>query len=197
MDISGKEVMELRAKTGAGMLDCKKALSEAGGNFEKAVDLLRKKGMADAAKKSSRSAKEGLIHAYIHAGGKIGVLLEVNCETDFVARTPQFESLVHDLAMHVAAANPLYVRREEVPVELIAKEKEIYLAQARETGKPEKVLEKIVEGKINKYLADICLVDQPFVKNPEQTIQQLVTEAISVIKENIQIRRFVRFRIGE
>jgi elongation factor Ts len=197
MSFTAQDVKELREKTGAGMMDCKRALENAQGDREKAVDYLRKHGLAEAAKKSSRATREGAIGSYIHAGGKIGVLVEVSCETDFVARTDEFQGLVHDLAMHVAAANPRYVRREDVPAEELAKEREIYLAQARESGKPEKVHAQIAEGKLNKYLAEICLLEQPYVKDPDKRVDQFVAEAVARIKENIQVKRFARFRVGE
>jgi len=197
MEITAQAVRDLREKTGGGIMDCKKALTESNGDFEKAVDVLRKKGLAAAAKKASRLASEGLVHSYIHAGGKIGVLIEVNCETDFVAKTPEFHEFVKDLAMQVTAANPLYIKREEVPAELIEKEKEIYKAQALATGKPEKVVEKIAEGKLEKYFNEICLLEQHYIKNPDVTINQLVAEKIAKIGENISVRRFARYQVGE
>lgn len=197
MAISAKMVQELRAKTGAGIMDCKRALTETDGDIEKAVDALRKKGLAAAAKKAGRVTSEGAVTSYIHAGGKLGVLLEVNCETDFVAKTDQFQQLVKDISMHVAAANPLYLKREDVPEDLLAKEREIYRAQFLESGKPEKVVDKIVDGKIEKYFSDICLHEQEFVKDSDKTVQQLVTETIAQLGENINIRRFVRFALGE
>ncbi len=197
MEITAKDVKTLRERTGAGMMDCKKALMESGGDFDKAIEFLRKKGLADAAKKSGRATNEGLIGSYIHAGGKIGVLVEVNCETDFVARTEQFQALVHDIAMHIAAASPRYVSREEVPQEVIDKEREIFAAQAKESGKPEKVIERIVEGKLEKFFSEVCLLEQPFIKDTDKTVGDLVKEAVGSIKENIQVRRFARFRIGE
>lgn len=197
MVISAHAVRDLREKTGAGIMDCKKALSESNGDFEKAVDFLRKKGLAAAARKSSRIATEGLVLSYIHAGGKIGVLLEVNCETDFVAKTPEFHEFVKDIAMQVAAANPLCVRREDVPAEMIEKEKEIYKAQALATGKPEKVVEKIAEGKLEKYFNENCLLEQQYIKNPDISINQLVAEKIAKTGENISVRRFVRYQVGE
>lgn len=197
MEITASAVKDLREKTGAGMMDCKKALTETAGDFEKAVDYLRKKGIASAAKKAGRATKEGSISSYIHGEGKVGVLLEVNCETDFVARTDQFRAFTKDVAMHVAAANPLYVRPSEVPVELVAKEKEIAIAQMKASGKPEAVLEKIAEGKINKFYEDICLLKQPFVKEPSKTVEQLLQETIATLGENITISRFARFNLGE
>ncbi|KAA0258617.1 translation elongation factor Ts [Deferribacter autotrophicus] len=195
--ITAAMVKELREKTGAGMMDCKKALQETNGDIEKAVEFLRKKGLADAAKKSGRIAAEGLVVSYIHGGGKIGVLVEVNCETDFVARTDEFKELCHDIAMHICASNPLYVSKDEVPQEVIEKEKEIYVAKAKEQGKPDHIIEKIVEGQIKKYLESICLLDQPFVKNPDVTISQYIAEKIAKIGENIKVRRFVRYQLGE
>ena len=199
MSISAADVKSLREKTGAGMMDCKKALTETGGDMEKAIDVLRKKGLSAAAKKSERIASEGLVGSYIHAGGKIGVLLEVNCETDFVAKTEEFQQLVKDLSMHIAAANPSYVRREEVPADVLDREKEIYKDQARQSGKPENILDKIIEGKLEKFYGDVCLLDQVFVKDPDgkQKIRDLITEKIAKIGENISVRRFVRFQLGE
>jgi elongation factor Ts len=196
-EISAQLVKELREKTGAGMMDCKKALAEAGGDFGKAEDLLRKKGLSAAAKKSSRAATEGAVASYIHMGGKIGVLIEVNCETDFVARTEGFQALVKDLAMQVAAAAPQWVRREEVPPEVVAKELEIAKAQMRDQKKPEAILEKIATGKLDKFYEMNCLLEQPFVKDDKKKIQEVVTDAIAKIGENIQIRRFARFVLGE
>ena len=190
-------VKELREKTGAGMLDCKNALVETDGNIEKAIDLLRERGLAAAAKKAGRIAAEGIVDSYIHANGKIGVLVEVNCETDFVAKTKEFKSFVHDIAMHIAATNPLYIKSEQVDQNLLEKEREILTAQALNEGKPKAVVDKMVEGRVKKYLKDICLLDQPFVKDPQKTIDQLVKEQISIIGEKIDIRRFVRFEMGE
>ena len=197
MEISAGLVKELREKTGAGMMDCKKALMETSGDFEKAVEYLRKKGIASAAKKAGRMTKEGAVTSYIHGEGKVGVLLEVNCETDFVARTEQFRQLVKDLAMHIAAANPQWVRPEEIPAEIIAKEKEIAVAQMQASGKPAAVLEKIAEGKIKKFYEDNCLLHQVFVKDPNKTIEQLLKEAIATLGENISVRRFARFVLGD
>lgn len=197
MAISAKMVQELRANTGAGIMDCKRALTETDGDIEKAVDALRKKGLAAAAKKAGRVTSEGAVTSYIHAGGKLGVLVEVNCETDFVAKTDQFQQLVKDISMHIAAANPLYLKREDVLEDFLAKEREIYRAQFLESGKPEKVVDKIVDGKIEKYFSEICLHEQAFVKDPDKTVQQLVTETIAQLGENINIRRFVRFALGE
>jgi elongation factor Ts len=196
-EISAQLVKELREKTGAGMMDCKKVLAEAGGDFAKAEELLRKKGLAAAAKKSSRAASEGAVASYIHMGGKIGVLIEVNCETDFVARTEGFQSLVKDLAMQIAAAAPQWVRREEVPPEIVAKELEIAKAQMRDQKKPEAILEKIATGKLEKFYETTCLLEQPFVKDDKKKIQEVVTDAIAKIGENIQVRRFARFVLGE
>jgi elongation factor Ts len=196
-EITAKAVQELREKTGAGMMDCKKALTEAGGDFAKAEEVLRKKGLAAAAKKSSRAATEGAVASYIHMGGKIGVLVEVNCETDFVARTEGFQTLVKDIAMQIAAANPLHVRREEVPPEVVAKELEIAKAQMRDQKKPEAILEKIATGKLEKYYEQVCLMDQLFVKDDKKKMSQVLTDAVAKIGENIQVRRFARFVLGE
>lgn len=197
MEITANLVKELREKTGAGMMDCKKALSETAGDFEKAVEHLRKKGIASASKKAGRMTKEGSVSSYIHGEGRVGVLLEVNCETDFVARTEQFKQFVKDVAMHIAAANPQYVRPEEVPAEIVAKEKEIAVAQMQASGKPAAVMEKIAEGKIKKFYEDTCLLNQVFVKDPNKNIDQLVKEAIATLGENISVRRFARFTLGE
>lgn len=196
-EVSASVVKELREKTGAGMMDCKKALAEAGGDFAKAEEVLRKKGLAAAAKKSSRAATEGAVASYIHMGGKIGVLVEVNCETDFVARTDGFQTLVKDLAMHIAAAAPQYVRREEVPAALIEKEKDIARFQAREQKKPEAIVEKIAEGKVEKFFKEVVLLEQPFVKDDKKSVGDVITEAVAKIGENIQVRRFARFVLGE
>jgi elongation factor Ts len=196
-DISATQVRDLREKTGAGIMDCKRALSESDGDLQQAVVYLREKGLAAATKKATRAASEGAVASYIHAGGKIGVLVEVNCETDFVARTPEFQNLVREIAMQVAASSPRYVHREEVPAEVIDSERKIYRVQAAESGKPEKVLEKIVDGKVEKFYADACLMEQAFIKDPQQTVQQLVTEAVARIGENIVVRRFARFQLGE
>ncbi len=197
MAVSAKVVKELREKCGVGMMECKRALEESGGDVDEAIKLLRKKGMAAADKKAARATNEGLVDTYIHAGGKLGVMVEVNCETDFVARNEEFQQLVHNVAMHIAAANPQFVSREEVPEESLAAEREIYLAQARETGKPDNVLEKIVEGKLNKWFEQVVLLEQPFVKDPDKTIDELRREAIAKIGENIEVRRFARFQLGE
>lgn len=195
--ITAAMVKELREKTGAGMLDCKKALDEAEGNVTKASEILREKGLAAAANKAGRIATEGLVESYIHAGGRVGVLVEVNCETDFVAKTDQFRAFVKDIAMQIAAVNPMYVRREEVPADAIEKEKEILRNQALNEGKPEKIVDKMVEGRIAKYYEENCLMEQSFIKDPDKTISTIVNEKISVIGENISIRRFVRFELGE
>jgi elongation factor Ts len=190
-------VKELREKTGAGLLDCQKALGEAAGDLEQAIRLLRERGLAKAAKKATRAATDGAIGAYIHPGGKIGVLIEVNCETDFVAKTPEFQQLVKDLAMQVAAAAPRYVRREEVPADELRAEREIYQAQARQAGKPEKVIERIVEGQIERFYKDVCLLEQPFIKQSDRTVDEIVKEAVVRFGVNVAIRRFARFQLGE
>ncbi len=195
--ISASDVKQLRDKTGAGMMDCKKVLVEADGDMEKAIVLLREKGLASAAKKAGRIAAEGVVESYIHMGGKIGVLVEVNCETDFVAKTDTFLSLVKDIAMQIAASKPLFLSSDEVPAEQIEKEKEILRAQALNEGKPEKIVDKMVEGRIKKYFKEVCLLEQPFVKDPDKTISQLVTEKIAEIGEKISIRRFTRYEMGE
>lgn len=197
--VTVEAIRVLREKTGAGMMDCKKALNEAGGDEEKAIDVLRQKGLATAAKKAGRDASQGAVGSYIHMGGKIGVLVEINCETDFVARTDDFQGFVKDVAMHIAAAAPLHVTREDVSEEELAREKEIYRAQLLEQGKPENMVDKIVEGKIQKFFAEICLVDQVYVKDPDgkQKVGDLVTEMVSKLGENIVIRRFDRFVLGE
>ncbi|MBL0388943.1 translation elongation factor Ts [Tumebacillus sp. ITR2] len=197
MSISAALVKELRERTGAGMMDCKKALVETNGDIEKAIDFLREKGLAAAAKKSGRIAAEGVVESYIHAGGKIGVLLEVNCETDFVAKNEDFKSFVRDIAMHIVAAKPLYLTRDEVSAETIEHEKEILRAQALNEGKPENIVDKMVEGRVAKYYKENCLLEQQFVKDPDKTIEVIVKEKISTIGENINIRRFVRWEMGE
>jgi len=197
MQISASLIKELREKTGAGMLDCKEALTNVDGNLEEAIAFLRKKGLADAKKRAGRMTSEGLIGSYIHTNSKIGVLVEVNSETDFVARTDEFQDLVKNIAMHIAAANPRYLQAEDIPAEDIEKEKEILLSQARESGKPDNVLEKIVEGRLKKFVAENRLLDQSYVKEPEITINQLIQSAISKMGENIGIRRFIRFQLGE
>ena len=193
--ITAKMVGELRSKTGAGLMDCKKALTEANGDNAQAETILRKKGISQAAKKAGRATSEGLIESYIHLGGKVGVLLELNCETDFVAKTDDFKNLCRDVCLHIAAASPSYVSREEVPEEEIKKEQDIAAAQAE--GKPAPAVQKIVEGKLNKYYSTVCLLEQPFVKNADQTIQDLLTSKISALGENLVIQRFVRYQIGE
>jgi len=197
MAISAKTVKELREKTGAGFMDCKKALTETDGDVAKAIVFLREKGISAAEKKSSRVTSEGIIYSYIHGGGKLGVLLEVNCETDFVARNEDFIALVKDIAMHIAALGPAYIQRSDVPADLIEAEKAIYVAQAKKSGKPDHVVEKIVAGKIDKFLKGLCLLDQPFVKDPDKTVEKLIVENIATIGENISVRRFVRFKVGE
>ena len=197
MEISAGLVKELREKTGAGMMDCKKALLEASGDFEKAIEYLRKKGIASASKKAGRATKEGAVASYIHGEGRVGVLVEINCETDFVARTEQFKSFVRDVSMHIAAASPQWVSPAEVPADIIAKEREIAVAQMQASGKPAAVLEKIAEGKIKKFYEDNCLMQQVFVKDPNKTIDQLLKETIAGLGENMTIRRFARFVLGE
>lgn len=194
---SAQQVKELREKTGAGMMDCKKALVECNDNMEKAMEFLREKGLASASKKSGRIAAEGVVESYIHMGGKIGVLLEVNCETDFVAKNVDFRNFVKDVAMHIAATNPLYLSQEDVPAEEVEKEKSILKAQALNEGKPEKIIDKMVEGRIKKFYEEICLLEQHFVKDPDKTISQLVNEQITTIGENVKIRRFTRYQMGE
>jgi elongation factor Ts len=197
MEIPAKLVKELREKTNAGFSDCRAALVETGGDIERAVDVLRKKGQASAAKKAMREATEGLIGHYIHAGGKIGVIVELNCESDFVARTEAFKQLCHDVAMHIAAVDPRYVRREDVTPDMLEREREIYSAQARATGKPEQVIQKIVTGKMEKFHEESCLYEQHFIKDETQTIGEMITQAIAKLGENIAIRRFARFKVGE
>ena len=194
---SSQLVKELREKTGAGILDCQKALTENGDDVEKAIDYLRQKGLAAAAKKAGRETNQGLIHSYIHMGGKIGVLIEVNCETDFVARNEEFKAFVNDLALQIAAANPSYVKREDIPADLIEREKAIFEGQAKELGKPAAALPKIVEGKLEKFYQENCLLEQSFIKDPTVTVKDLVAQKISKIGENMNIRRFTRFQLGE
>jgi elongation factor Ts len=196
MAITSKMVKDLRDKTQAGMMDCKKALEKTGGDMEKAVDLLRQKGLAVAAKRAGRATSEGVIETYIHAGGKLGVMVELGCETDFVAKNDDFREFARDLAMHIAAANPVSVSREEVPAEVVAREKEIYIQQALDSGKPEAIVEKIVSGKVEKFLAEIVLLEQKFVKNPDLTIQDILNELVGRIGENISIKKFARFQVG-
>ena len=195
--ISAAQVKELRDKSGAPMMDCKNALSEAKGDMEQAFVVLRKKGMASAAKKAARVTSEGSVSSYIHAGGKIGVLLEVNCESDFVARTTDFQNLVHDISMHIAAVDPKYIRRDEVTPEAFEREKDIYRSQAAATGKPPAVVEKIVEGKMAKFYEEVCLLDQPFIKDQTISIQQLIAGVVGKLGENITVRRFARFKVGD
>ncbi|NPA52030.1 MAG: translation elongation factor Ts [Aquificae bacterium] len=197
MAIDAKLVKKLRELTGAGMLDCKKALEETGGDLEAAVELLRKKGIAKAAKKAGRETKEGLIHAYIHAGGRIGVLLELNCETDFVARNELFKELANELAMQIAAMRPKWVKREDIPKEIIEKEGEIAREAAIAEGKPEHIAEKIAEGKVEKFFKEVCLLEQPYIKDDKKTVEELVKEYIAKLGENIQVRRFTRYELGE
>jgi elongation factor Ts len=196
-EISAKLVKELREKTGTGMMDCKEALAASGGDMTKALEFLRKKGLATAQKRAGRATSEGAIAAYIHLGGKLGVMVEVNSETDFVAKNEQFQEFAKNIAMHIAASNPLAIRPEDVSAEIVAKEREIYAAQAKETGKPEKVIEKIVEGKLKKFFEDNCLLQQPYVRNPDITVGDLLNDLIAKIGENISIRRFVRFQVGD
>lgn len=197
MEITAAQVKELRDRTGIGMMDCKGALVEANGDIDKAIEILRKKGKAKAEKKADRAATEGVIWSYIHPGNRIGVLVEVNCETDFVAKNEGFQEFVKDIAMHIAATNPAAIRREEIDADLVAKEREIYMEQARSQNKPEKIMERIVEGKLDKYFQENCLLEQAFVKDPQKTIKDYLTETIARIGENINISRFVRFQLGE
>lgn len=197
MELNATVVKELREKTGAGFLDCKKALAETGGNLEKAVDYLRQKGLAAAAKKADRVAADGAVSAYVHPGGKIGVLVEINCQTDFVARTTEFQALLKDMAMQIAAASPRYVKREDVSVDEIEKEREIYRGQALESGKPEKVVEKIVEGKMERFYSEVCLLEQAFIKDPDRKVSDTINDAITRLGEKIEVRRFTRYHLGE
>lgn len=197
MEITSAMVKELRVKTGAGMMDCKEALAAVEGDFEQAIDFLRKKGLSAATKRSSKAAKDGTISSYIHMGGKIGVMVEINCETDFVAKTADFQTMGKDIAMHIAASNPIYVRPDELPEDALNREKEIYKSQLREEGKPEKIWDKIIEGKLKKYYEDVCLTEQKFVKNTDITVGVLVSNMIAKTGENIIIRRFARFQLGE
>ncbi len=192
-----EQIKELRERTGAGMLECKKALAENGDDVEKAIDYLRKRGLAQAAKKSGRTAAEGLVHAYIHAGGKIGVLVEINCETDFVALNDQFKNFAQEIAMQIAACNPKYLSREEVSADELARERKVQLERVMAEGKPEAVAQKIVDGRMSKFYEEICLLDQKFIKDDKKTVDQLVKESIATIGENIRIRRFVRYEVGE
>jgi elongation factor Ts len=195
--VSAAMVKQLREKTGAGMMDCKEALAACGADMEKAIDFLRKKGLATAQKRAGRAMSEGIVESYIHLGGKIGVLVEVNCETDFVAKTDDFKAFVKNIAMHIAATNPLGIKPEDVPQDVINREKEIYKAQALETGKPEKMLEKIAEDKLTKFFKDSCLLNQQYVKEPEKTVSDYLNEVIAKTGENITVRRFVRYQLGE
>jgi elongation factor Ts len=195
--VSPTLVRELRERTGAGMMDCKRALAEVDGDVERALVFLREKGLASAAKKAGRSAGQGAVGSYIHAGGKIGVLVEVNCETDFVARTEDFQNLVKELAMQIAAANPRFVRREDVPQSVIEEERNIYRAQAANTGKPAQVVEKIIDGKMEKFFSEACLLEQPYIKDPDKSVGTLATEAVARLGENLVVRRFARFQLGE
>ena len=196
MEITAEKVKELRDKTNAGMMDCKKALKETSGDLEKAIVYLREKGLAVARKRADRAASEGVIHSYIHTGGKLGVMLEVNCETDFVAKTPEFNEFAKNLAMQIAAANPMAIGREDLDAEIVEKEKGILMAQARESGKPENVLEKMVEGRLKKFFGEVCLLEQAYVKNPDLTIQDYLNEMRAKTGENIIIRRFTRYQLG-
>jgi elongation factor Ts len=197
MEISIELVKDLRQRTGAGVIDCKTALQEAKGNVEAAIDYLRRKGLATAAKKAGRIATDGLVSSYIHAGGKMGVLVEINCETDFVAKTEDFQTFVKNIAMHIAAANPQYIRREEIPTDVVEKEKEIYRTQALESGKPAKVIDKIVEGKMERFYSEVCLLEQTYVKDSDLTVREVLDAMIAKVGENIAIRRFTRYQLGE
>lgn len=196
-EVTAAMVKQLRDKTGSGMMDCKKALAENGGDMDKAIDFLRKKGLATAAKRAGRATTEGVVQPYVHTGGKLGVMVEVNCETDFVAKSEDFQEFAKNVAMHIAAANPIGIVPEDVPAETLTREKAIYVDQAKQTGKPDNVIEKIVEGKMNKFLKENCLMQQAYVRNPDITIADLLNELIAKIGENISIKRFVRFQIGE
>jgi len=197
MEISIDLVKDLRQRTGAGVIDCKKALQEAKGNMEAAIDYLRRKGLATAAKKAGRIATDGLVSSYIHAGGKMGVLVEINCETDFVAKTEDFQTFVKNIAMHIAATNPQYIRREEIPEDILERERAIYRTQALDAGKPQKVIDKIVEGKLERFYSEVCVLEQTYVKDSDLTIKELLDTMIAKIGENISIRRFARFQLGE
>ena len=197
MSIDAKLVKKLRDKTSAGMMDCKKALVESEGDFEKAIDHLRKSGIAKAEKKGIRETKDGLVHSYIHAGGQLGVLLEINCETDFVAKTEGFSDLAHNLSMQIAATNPLAIDREGVSESILKREKDIYIEQAKSSGKPDDIIEKMVNGRLNKFYQENCLMEQVFIKDPDKRVQDLVTESIAILGENISISRYIRFAIGE
>lgn len=195
-EITTQMIKELRTRTNAGVMDCKEALQESGGDMEKAVDFLRKKGLATALKRAGRETSEGLVHAYIHTGGKIGVLVEVNCETDFVAKTDEFKSFVKDLAMHIAASRPLGIQREDITEDMVNREKDIYAAQARETGKPENILDKIVQGKMEKFYKESCLLEQQYIRDPDITVQDLIHDMVAKSGESIAVRRFVRYQLG-
>ena len=197
VEITAELVKKLRERTGAGMMDCKKALEKSDGDMQKAVDVLREKGMASAAKRSGRVANEGIIYSYIHPGDRLGVILEINCETDFVARTDDFRTLAKDISMQVAATNPLVISREDLKEESIQKEKDIYRAQAKSQNKPEKVMDRIIQGKLEKYFQEVCLLEQPFIKDEHKTVQERITETIAKLGENISVKRFARFRVGE
>ncbi|MBA3455449.1 MAG: translation elongation factor Ts [Deltaproteobacteria bacterium] len=197
MEVTATLIKDLRERTGAGMADCKKALVEVGGDVDKAIDYLRTKGLAKAAKKAGREATEGSVVSYIHGGGRIGVLVEINCETDFVARNEDFQVFSREVALQIAAMNPMFVRKDEVSTDVVEKERAVLLAKAKESGKPEPVIQKMVDGQISKWMKEICLLDQPFVKNPDKTIEQVQSELVAKIGENIKIRRFVRFELGE
>jgi elongation factor Ts len=197
MEVNATLVRELRDKTGAGIMDCKRALAETGGDLDNAISYLRQKGLAAAAKKADRVAADGAVGAYVHPGGKIGVLVEINCETDFVARTTEFQSLLKDIAMQIAAANPRYVRREDVAADEIEKEREIYHRQGIESGKPEKVIEKIVDGKMERFFSEVCLLEQAFIKDPDHKVAEIVNDVVARLKEKIEVRRFVRYYLGE
>ena len=197
MEISIELVKDLRQRTGAGVIDCKAALQEAQGNMEAAIDYLRRKGLATAAKKAGRIATDGLVASYIHAGGKMGVLVEINCETDFVAKTEDFQTFVKNIAMHIAAANPQYIRREEIPEEVLERERAIYRTQAQDSGKPQKVIDKIVEGKMERFFSEVCLLEQTYVRDSDLTIKELLDAMIAKVGENVTIRRFARFQLGE
>ncbi|HHJ52248.1 MAG TPA: translation elongation factor Ts [Caldithrix abyssi] len=196
-EITAAMVKELRDKSGAGMMDCKRALQESEGDFDKALEILRKKGIAKAAKRAGREVNEGIVTSYIHPGSKLGVLVEINCETDFVANTDEFKQFAKNVAMHIAASSPLAVRREDLDAETVEKEKNIFREQALESGKPEHIVDKIIEGRLEKYFQEVCLLEQPYVRDPDKTIQDLLTETIAKVGENVNIKRFARFRIGE
>jgi elongation factor Ts len=197
MEISIELVKDLRQRTGAGVIDCKAALQEAQGNMEAAIDYLRRKGLATAAKKAGRIAADGLVSSYIHAGGKMGVLVEINCETDFVAKTEDFQTFVKNMAMHIAAANPQYIRREEIPEEVLERERAIYRTQAQDSGKPQKVIDKIIEGKMERFYSEVCLLEQTYVRDSDLAVKELLDAMIAKVGENITIRRFARFQLGE